>query len=109
MTWYEQVITVLLAVGATVLTRFLPFAVFSEQRKTPDFIQYLGKALPSAVFALLVVYCFRNIADLSSSYIYAQIIASGVVVVLHLIWRNMFVSMMLGTVVYMLLVQLVFV
>ena len=56
MTFPQQVITIALCVLGTVATRFLPFLVFAGQRKTPDIVQYLGKALPSAIFAMLMVY-----------------------------------------------------
>ena len=46
----------------TMLTRFLPFAVFRSSRSTPWYIQYLGKVLPGAVFAMLVIYCLRNVS-----------------------------------------------
>ena len=56
MTVTQQVITIAITAVATIITRFLPFAVFqSKKRQTPKFIEYLGKALPAAVFAMLVV------------------------------------------------------
>lgn len=57
MTMSQQVITIALCVAGTMLTRFLPFAVFNGKRPTPRYIQYLGKVLPGAVFAMLVIYC----------------------------------------------------
>lgn len=61
MTITQQIITIGLCVAGTMLTRFLPFAIFSEKRTTPAFVQYLGKFLPPAVFGMLVVYCLRNV------------------------------------------------
>lgn len=61
MTITQQIITIGLYIAGTMLTRFLPFAIFNEKRKTPAFVQYLGKFLPSAVFGMLVVYCLRNV------------------------------------------------
>lgn len=49
-------------VAATMLTRFIPFLIFRPGRPTPKMVQYLGKALPASVFAMLVVYCLRNIS-----------------------------------------------
>ena len=60
MTLLQQMITIGLCVVGTMSTRFLPFLIFRENRKTPDFVQYLGKFLPSAVFGMLVVYCLRD-------------------------------------------------
>ena len=64
MTLPQQIITVAMCVLATVLTRFLPFAVFSARKPTPKYIQHLGNLLPGAIFAMLVVYCLRNITPL---------------------------------------------
>ena len=65
MTVWQQVITIGLCVAGTMLTRFLPFLIFKEDRKTPGFVQYIGKYLPSAVFGMLVVYCLKNRAGAS--------------------------------------------
>lgn len=56
MTLAQQIITVAMCVLGTMLTRFLPCAVFSSKRPTPKYIQYLGRVLPGAVFAMLIVY-----------------------------------------------------
>ena len=56
-----QLLTILLCALATILTRFLPFLIFSEKRKTPPFIQYLGRAQPAAIFGMLEVYCLKNV------------------------------------------------
>jgi branched-subunit amino acid transport protein AzlD len=105
MTLAEQIITIGVCVAATMLTRFLPFLVFSSKRPTPAYIQYLGKALPSAIFAMLVVYCLRNVQFLSGSHGLPEIIGIAVTVGIHLWKRNMLLSMFAGTVVYMLIVR----
>ena len=108
MTLPQQVITILLCALGTMLTRFLPFLVFSPKRPTPKYIQYLGKALPGAIFAMLVVYCLRNVNVLQFSYGLPELIAIAVTVGLHLWKRQMLISIAGGTVCYMLLVQLIF-
>lgn len=108
MTVSQQIVTVAMCVAATVLTRFLPFAVFSARRPTPPYIQYLGRVLPGAVFAMLVVYCLRNITPLQYSYGLPELIGIAVTAGLHLWKRQMLLSIAGGTVCYMLLVQLVF-
>ena len=109
MTLAEQLITILLCVAATMLTRFLPFALFSKRGNTPAFIRYLGNALPAAIFAMLVVYCLRGV-DLTAGWRgLPEAIGIAATVILHLVSRrNMLVSIGGGTVVYMLLVQNVF-
>lgn len=108
MTVLQGVLTVAAVVAATMLTRFLPFLVFPEGRETPPYIRYLGKVLPGAIIAMLVVYCFQSVqaADWRTSL--PTLIAVAVVAGLHGWKRNMLLSIAGGTVVYMLLVQLVF-
>jgi branched-subunit amino acid transport protein AzlD len=108
MTLLQQIITIALCVLGTMATRFLPFLIFSEDRPTPAYIQYLGKALPAAIFAMLVVYCLKNVEILTGTHGLPELIAIVVTVALHLWKRQMLVSIAGGTVCYMLLVQLVF-
>ena len=68
MTLIQQIIMIGTAVLGTVTTRALPFLVFSSKKPTPKYIQYLGKALPSAVFAMLVIYCLKNVSLLSAPH-----------------------------------------
>ncbi len=109
MTVTQRIITIAICAVATMITRFLPFAVFqSKKRETPKFIEYLGKALPAAVFAMLVVYCLRNVEILSGTHGLPELIAIVVVVLLHLWKKQMLLSIAGGTICYMLLVQFVF-
>lgn len=108
MTIPEQIITIAICVIGTMLTRFLPFVVFSSKKPVPKYIQYLGKALPLAVFGMLVVYCLKNVSLLSGSHGIPEIIAIVVTAGLHLWKKQMLLSVAAGTFVYMLLVQLVF-
>lgn len=109
MTVTQRIITIAICAVATMITRFLPFAVFqSKKREPPKFIEYLGKALPAAVFSMLVVYCLRNVEILSGTHGLPELIAIVVVVLLHLWKKQMLLSIAGGTICYMLLVQFVF-
>ena len=109
MTILQQVITIGLCVAGTMLTRFLPFLLFKEDRKTPEFVQYIGKYLPSAVFGMLVVYCLKDVDILEGSHGLPELIAILVTAGLHIWKRQMLLSIAGGTVCYMLLVHFVFV
>lgn len=104
----QRIITIAMVVLGTVLTRALPFALFPAGKTTPKFIQYLGKALPAAVFGLLVVYSLKDVSLLSGSHGIPEAISIAVVVALHLFKRQMLLSIAGGTVCYMLLVQFIF-
>ena len=92
MTTVQQIITIAIAALATALTRFLPFMLFRSDRPTPKYLEYLGRALPPAVFAMLVVYCLKNVTLLSSPFALPELIAICAVVVLHLVFRKMLLS-----------------
>ena len=68
MTLLQQAITIAVCALATMLTRFLPFLLFSGRRPTPKYVTYLGRALPAAIFAMLVVYCLRNVGVFTGSH-----------------------------------------
>lgn len=104
----QQLITIGMVIIGTVLTRFIPFLVFPAGKTTPQYIQYLGKVLPAAVFGLLVVYCLKNVSLLAGSHGIPEMIGIAVVVGLHLWKRQMLLSIAGGTICYMLLVQTVF-
>ena len=108
MTLSEELITIGLCSLATIITRFLPFLLFSEKSETPKYVQYLGKALPAAIFALLVVYCLKGVDLFAGSHGIPEAVSLAVVAGLHLWKRKILLSMAGGTLCYMLLVQLVF-
>ena len=109
MTVAEQIITIALCALATMLTRFLPFLLFSGKKKTPEYITYLGKALPAAIFGMLVVYCLKSVDIAGGSHGLPELISLAVLMAIHLWRKNMLLSIAAGTVCYMLLVQFVFV
>ena len=108
MTNAQILITVALLAFATILTRSLPFLVFSRMKSPPRIVSYLGKALPPAMFALLFVYCLKNVNILSFPHALPELIAIIVVIGVHLWKREMLLSIGVGTIVYMYLVQSVF-
>ena len=99
---------VLVAVMAlvTMLLRFLPFIVF--RRRTPAYISYLGEVLPPAVIGMLVIYCLKDVSLASAPHGLPELIAAACVVGLQIWKRNSLLSILSGTAVYMILVQLVF-
>ena len=108
MTLVQKMITIAICALGTMATRFLPFLIFREGKPTPKYIQYLGKALPAAIFGMLVVYCLKNVDILGGSHGFPELIAILITVALHLWKRQMLVSIAGGTICYMLLVQMVF-
>ena len=95
--------------GATLITRFLPFLLCPAGREIPKYVEYLGKTLPYATIGLLVVYCLKDVQVSGAFHGLPEMIAVSVIVGLHWWKGNSLFSIGVGTVVYMVLVQRVFV
>lgn len=93
----------------TVCTRALPFLLFRDQSKAPKIVSQLGGVLPYAMMGLLVVYCLKSVSVRSYPFGLPELIAGAVVVLLHRWKHRTLLSVGGGTVLYMLLVQFIFV
>ncbi len=58
----EMVIMIMVAMLGTMITRFLPFLLFSGEKKAPEFVLYLGRNLPPAIFGMLVVFSLKDLS-----------------------------------------------
>ena len=108
MTTTQSIITIVAVVLGTMVTRFLPFLIFPAGKPTPNYIQYLGKVLPAAVFGMIVIYCLRNVSIFTGSHGIPELLAIAVTAGLHLWRRQILLSIAGGTICYMILVQMVF-
>jgi branched-subunit amino acid transport protein AzlD len=100
--WIVVVVSVV-----TISLRFLPFLLFGG-KETPEFIVYLGRILPYAIMGMLIVYCLKGITFLKAPYGIPECAASILVIGLHIWKRNTLISIIGGTICYMLLIQLIF-
>ena len=89
----------------TILLRFLPFLIFGKGRRTPPFIAYLGKVLPFAIMGMLVVYCLRDLSFGTVAQFLPTVIGVATVVGLQIWKKNSLLSILGGTIVYMLLLR----
>ncbi len=103
----QAILLIVMVSLVTIALRFLPFLVFGE-RKTPKKITYLGKVLPYAIMAMLVVYCLKGISFVQAPFGIPELLGVGSVAVLHLWKRNTLISIAGGTICYMVLIQFVF-
>ena len=87
----------------TILIRFLPFVLF--QKRVPETVQYLGNALPYCAMAMLVVYCLKDVRFDSAAFFLPELIATATVILSYKWKHSTAFSILLGTVVYMLLIQ----
>lgn len=108
MSLMEQVIMICMIILGTMITRFVPFLIFTSDKPTPKYVQYLGKMLPSAALGMLVIYCLKDVSLFKGNYAIPELISIMVVILLHLWKRQMLISIAGGTIFYMILVQLIF-
>ena len=104
----HSTLTVAVAALVTMALRFLPFLIFGENRKTPPIITYLGQVLPYAIMGMLVVYCLKDISLTSAPFGIPELLGCAAVAALHGWKRSTLLSIGVGTVFYMMLVQFFF-
>lgn len=104
MTLPQQILTIFVVILGTMLTRFLPFLIFPEGKKTPAYIVYLGAYLPYAGIGLLVVYSMKD-AFITIPTTFFQLIAILLTVLMHKWKHNTLLSIGAGTALYMFLLQ----
>ena len=99
---------VLIAIMAivTMALRFLPFLIF--RRQTPKYISYLGKVLPPAIIGMLVIYCLKDVSPAVRPFGIPELIAVVCVAGMQVWKRNSLISILSGTLLYMILIQAVF-
>ena len=98
---------VIVVAAVTIAIRFLPFLIF--RKSTPKIILYMGKVLPYAIMAMLVVYCLKNVSFTTGSHGIPEALAVTLVALLHKWKHNTLLSILVGTVAYMLMLQFIFV
>lgn len=93
----------------TLLTRALPFILFPENRPIPKYIKYLADILPFTIIGMLVVYCLKDIHIIQSPHAIPEAISIAVILLLHIWKKNTLLSIGGGALLYMLLIQYVFI
>ena len=107
MTDRQVLISIVIISLVTIALRALPF-ILLKGRKTPAWIEYMGRVLPFAVIGMLVVYCLKGISFTTPAGFAPALIATAVVVLSYVWKQNTLLSIISGTVIYMLLVQCIF-
>lgn len=94
--------------AVTFALRSLPFAVLRPLRDSA-LIGYLSSHMPAGIMVILVVYTLRGVSLSEAPHGLPEIQALVVTVALHLWKRNAVASIIVGTAVYVAVVNLVFV
>lgn len=104
----QALASILVMAGITFLTRALPFLLFDRGSHPPRLVLYLGRVLPPAIIAMLIVYCLKGISFAAPAGWIPMLLAGLTAAALHLWKKNDLLSIFGATALYMLLVQVVF-
>lgn len=104
----KSLLIIILVAVSTFATRLVPFLFFPKGKEIPRTIQYLGKVLTPAVIGMLVVYCLKQTSIINPPHGFPELIAVAVTAGLHVWKRNNLLSIGVGTVLYMILIQVIF-
>lgn len=91
-----------------IVVRFLPFVVFRDDKHIPEIVRHFTKILPTAIIPMLIIYSLKETKILKYPYGIPEIIGVASVVILQKLFSNAFLSIIGSTVIYMILVQVVF-
>lgn len=101
-----QIYEISLAIGvmavANFLTRVSPF-LFFRKREMPRLLKFFGDVFPGTIMIILVLYSVSG-SDLANEGT-SQVVAILVTLGLHLMRNNYLLSILGGTIFYMVLVQ----
>ena len=105
MTEQRMLAMILISMAMTYSLRAFPFLLLGKKGEMSPVISYLGKMLPYAVMAALVVYCLKDLREGLTPEAVCMIPAVLVVTAVHLWKRNTVLSIFVGTVCYMVLIR----
>ena len=103
---YQTLLIIGVVALVTAMLRFLPFLIFHSRRPVPKVVQHFGAVLPYSVMAMLVVYCLKDISLASCAGWLPPSLSVLAVVALHIWKRNTLLSIIGGTLCYMLLIRI---
>jgi len=106
---FHSLYIILVMAVITFFLRATPFILFPAHIETPAFIVKLSTLMPRAMVGFLVIYCFKNVSFTVSGDWVPELIAVIAIVAVHLFKRNTLISISVGTVIYIVLVNGVFI
>ncbi len=105
----HQFLMIVVMCAVIFLLRAFPFLVFRDTSKgTPPLLLYLGRVLTAAAIAMLVVYGLASLCDFKEPHFQRLLLAlpaTLVTILVHWKFKNSLASIIVGTGVYMALLQ----
>lgn len=102
----HAIIAIAIMAVVTYMLRALPFFVFKDKRP-PAYVEYLGKYLPYSIMGMLVVYCLKGTKLLQAPFGIPEIASVIIVILLHVWKRNTILSIVCGTLFYMIILRFI--
>lgn len=100
MSTAQTFIIIGMCILGTQITRWLPFLIFKDNKPTPKYVLYLGKALPLSVFGMLTVYCLKGVEIINAPHGIPELIGVLATAGAHILKKNFFISITVGSVMY---------
>ena len=99
-----------LAIGvmaiANFITRVFPFLFFAK-KEPPKYIVFVEKSFPPIIMTILIFYTLGKIDFTLAPYGIKELLSVFITAILHIRFNNYLVSIFVGTLFYMLLVQFI--
>lgn len=108
LTTVSAIEIVVIVCALTMFLRAVPFLFFGGKKELPKLVRYLGEVLPYAIMSALVVFCIKDVEFTSEPYGAPYLIAIAVTALLHIFFRKTLLSILGGTVAFMVLSRVVF-
>lgn len=101
----EAVVVITASALITFFYRAVPF-LFFRNREVPQWLEKMKNVLPSALMAVLVVYCLKGVVTADMHGLVTTLVACATTVVVHYAFGKSIVSIVCGTAEYMILLNL---
>jgi len=101
----ELYIAIFIMSIANLITRLIPFIFFSK-KEPPKLIEFIATYFPPIIMIILIFYTLTNIDFFNSPYGLKELFAIFITIFLHLKFNNYLVSIVLGTISYMIVLQI---
>lgn len=103
----HTILAIAVAALCTLAMRALPFLFFGKDRPMPQWLAHLGKTLPPAIMAVLVVYCLKDAVAEPVHAGIPEMIGVAIVAASYLWKHKTLPSIVLGTAGYMIALRLI--
>lgn len=104
MSLENAIIAIIIMSLITFFTRATPF-IFFKDKNPPELIQYIQQYIPPMIMVILVIYCLKDIRFFSKPYGIPEMVAILFIVIMHVWKKNPLLSILGGTIIYMVLIQ----